>query len=385
MIMNIGFFTDTYLPQVNGVVTSVESFRLGLEALGHQVFIFAPKVRGYKDLAENKSKVFRFTSFRMNFMPSSGSNLANRLSLPFSLRAYLKLSDLKLDLVHSHTEFGMGQLACFVAATYRIPHIHTYHTIYPEYVHYFAKGRMISSRAAEKLSAMYCNVCTAIVAPSERVKDLLWKYGVRKPVEIIGTGIDYKEARSGNRQAGRKKFNLGKDFVCAYVGRLGKEKSVEQALRAFADLNFPNKRLLIVGDGPDKENLQELAQKLGMADRAIFTGYLTRQEVMDAYAAADALCFSSRTETQGLVILEAEAAGLPIVAMDDPAICEYVEDGKNGFLVNSVEEFTLALAKLASSEKLREQMGTASQKIAKNFTHISQSQKLLKVYEHVKL
>jgi len=380
--MNIAFFTDTYFPQVNGVVTSVESFRVGLESMGHNVYVFAPKVKGYRDPLELKGKVFRFTSFQMKFMPS-GNSFPNRLSLPFSLKAYLKLPDLKLDLVHSHTEFGLGQLANFVAATFRIPHLHTYHTIYPEYVHYLAGGKMISPRAAEKLSAFYCNACSGIVVPSDRIKNLLWKYGVKKPIEVIGTGIDLKKYEMGNRDAFRAKYVLQGSFVCLYVGRLGKEKKVDVAMRCFAKAKIPNKKLLLVGGGPYKPELEQLAKELNILDKVVFAGIVRNDEIADAYAAGDVFTFASQSETQGLVVLEAEAAGLPVAAWNDATMVEYVKNDENGYMANSEAEFSQAIEKIAADKKLRGRFSAASKKISADFSFLEQSQKLLKVYENI--
>jgi 1,2-diacylglycerol 3-alpha-glucosyltransferase len=381
--MNIAFFTDAYLPQISGVVTSVELTRAGLEALGHRVFIFCPKIRGFKDSPKQRDRIFRFSSFRVKFMPSVGTALANRLSLPFSWKTYMKLPELGIDIVHSHTEFGMGQLANFVAATLRVPHVHTYHTIYPEYVHYLAGGKIVSKKAAAKLSAVYCNLCSSVIAPSERVKNLLWQYGVRRPIEVIGTGINVAEIKKASGCSFRKKYNLGKAFVCLYVGRLGREKSVEILLECFAKAKLSNAKLVLVGDGPHRSYLEKLAGNLGIAGKVVFCGYLPREKVFEAYNAADIFCFASQTETQGLVILEAEAAGLPLVVREDDALREYVEDEKNAFVVNSKNAFIQSIKKLADSDSLRARMSKESQRIAQQFTIENQVKKLLRLYKHL--
>ena len=198
-------------------------------------------------------------------------------------------------------------------------------------------GHHLSTRLAERLSREYCDLCDAIVAPSTKIERYLRQWGTTSPIEVIATGIDTKRfaSRSEERVAEmRARFGFSADQrALLFVGRLGQEKSVDTPAGAVASTRHSEAVLLIVGDGPDRKDLERMARELKIADRVRFAGYLRGDELVAAYHLAEVFVFASTTETQGLVIGEALASGLPVVAVRDPAVADFVEDGKTGFLV----------------------------------------------------
>ncbi|MDD5340916.1 MAG: glycosyltransferase family 4 protein [Patescibacteria group bacterium] len=374
--LRIGFFTDTYKPQVNGVVSSIDNFRKELEGQGHEVIVFCPRVKGEKDTTEVK----RFPSFKFIFQPEY------RVSLPVTMDLEKTIGQ-ELDIIHAHTPFGLGLLGYYYAVKKHKPFIYTFHTLYPEYVKtYFLKGRVVTPKMVEKLSSFFSNHCDLTLAPSSKIKKLLLSYGVIKPVAILPTGvaIDEFEEPDGLKEFSGK-YNLGKDEkILVYVGRLGKEKNIEFLIRTAAELKkkINNVKLLLVGDGPGKESLKNLVKKLGLGNTVIFTGYLPRAEVNKAYHASDIFVFASQTETQGMVLLEAAACGLPIVAVKDLAFGEVLKNGVNGFACEKNSAvFAGKILLLLKNKKLYRAMSVSALKRARLLSSKNQTKRLLRLYK----
>ncbi len=373
--MRIGFFTDTYTPQINGVVTSIRLFATALEARGHEVYVFAPTPRHPDDA----DRVVRFPSMPWAFQPEM------RVASPVSIAALRTLDSLKLDIVHSHDPFSIGLLGLNVAWRKRIPYVHTYHTLYPEYVHYVWETRL-TKRLAERLSRDFCQRCDSIVAPSSKVDAYLRAWGVTVPVDVIATGIDvetYARPEPVRLDSLRARLSLGaEERVVLFVGRLGREKNIELLLRALWHSRHPNVKLLVVGDGPHRHELEAIAAELGLENRVIFAGYLERADTVAAYHLADVFAFASTTETQGLVIGEAMAAGLPVLAVHDHAVEDFVVDGQTGFVVPALaEDLARALDDLLADETERARLAEASRERSSAFSIECQAEKLEAHYE----
>jgi len=373
--MRIGFFTDTYTPQINGVVTSICLFKAALEARGHEVYVFAPTPEN----ASDDDHVFRFRSMPFVFQPEM------RLASPLSIEALRVLDDLDLDVVHSHDPFSVGLFGLTVARRHRIPYVHTYHTLYPEYVHYVWETRL-TKKLAERLSRDFCQRCTSIVAPSTKVERYLRDWGVKVPVDVIATGIDIAkyaaddEARveSIRAQAGVQPG----ERVLVFMGRLGREKSVDLLLRALWHSRLPDTRLLIAGDGPYRHELEHMAEELGLAKKVSFLGYLKGEDAVAAYHAADAFAFASTTETQGLVIGEAMAAGLPVIAVEDHAVEDFVVTGRTGVITPAVPEALAGAFDLVlGDETHRATLARAARERAQHFSIENETQRLEGHYE----
>lgn len=377
--MKIGFFTDTYLPVIHGVEVSIETFRKSLEKRGHKVFIYAPYAPGYKDKNKN---VFRFRSIKVIKKPEM------RFALPFLPKDHFdKIMNLKLDIVHSHTPFSMGLLAKYVADHQKIPLIYTHHTHYPEYAKFYLKEKIITPLLARFLSGWYSNMADAVIAPSFKIKKLLAEYGVKKtkPIYVLPTGVNinlFKKSAKRSFFVRRKFLIFPRAKVLIFVGRMGREKNLEFLLKSFSEVvkSAGDVFLLMVGDGPFLKELRELAGDLGIERNVVFTGAVPHKEIPDYYKAADVFVFSSKTETQGIVILEAMASGLPVVALKDEAFREIVIDGKNGFLVKSRKAKIFA-NKILNSFAFHGEFSKNSRETACEFSEEKQAEKLLGIYK----
>jgi len=373
--MRIGFFTDTYTPQINGVVTSITLFKTALEARGHEVFIFAPT----PELDSDDQNVMRFHSMPFVFQPEM------RLASPLSIEATRIVVREDLDIIHSHDPFSIGLFGLSIAKMRKIPYVHTYHTLYPEYVHYVWDTRL-TQKLAERLSREFCEQCTSIIAPSTKIERYLRDWGVTTPIEVLATGVDvarYATPAPGSVDALRQRLRpRADDKLLLFMGRLGKEKNVELLIRALWHTRSENVRLVIGGDGPDRGQLEALAAELGIEDRVDFLGYLQGDEAVAAYHVADAFAFASTTETQGLVIGEAMAAGLPIIAVEDRAVEDFVVNERTGLVVPSrAEDLALAFDELTGDGGRLSEFATAARDRAAHFSIEHQAERLERHYE----
>jgi len=383
--MRIGFFTDTCPPRVHGIEISIEAFRESLERMGHKVFIYAPSSPGYKD--EN-SNVFRFQSIRVIKKPEM------RLAFPFWAKNHLgKIIDFKLDIAHSHTPFSMGLLAKYIAAQQKIPLVYTHHTHYPEYAKfYLLKEKIITPFLARFLSGWYANLADAIIAPSYKMKMFLQDYGVKKekPIYILPTGVNleiFKKSKKAGSQI-RKEIKISPEKkILIFVGRMGKEKNPEFLLEMMVEILRRRKDviLLMIGDGPVLGGLQRIAKKNRINENVIFKGVVPYKKIPLYYQASDIFVFSSLTDTQGIVILEAIACGLPVVALKDDAFKEMVIDNKNGFLIKggSKEIFAKRVFEILDRPLLYRKFSATSEKIAHNFSEENQAKKLVNIYKNL--
>lgn len=372
--MRIGFFTDTYTPQINGVVQSIRLFKHALEERGHEVIVFAP----HPGQNEDRNETVRFLSVPFIFQPEM------RMAAPISLHALQRVESTDFDIIHSHDPFAIGLFGLTVARRKKIPYVHTFHTLFSEYVHYVWDTRW-TKRLAHVLSRDFSNACDRIIAPSTKIDNYLQQWGVRTPIEILPTGIDLSTTAQSDEatvSSLRARLSLAEgERVATFVGRLGKEKNVELLIRAVAAYAGPRIRLLIVGDGPDRARLEAIVSELGVQSRVTFAGYLQRPEVTAAYLLSDAFVFASTSETQGLVVGEAMATGLPIVAVQDDAVGDFVTDGTNGLLVpEDPRALAAALGGLLADDPTRARFAEASSQRARAMSMDVQSERLEDLY-----
>jgi len=265
--------------------------------------------------------------------------------------------------VHTQTEFSLGIFGRIIAKTHHLPVVHTYHTMYEDYVHYILGGRVLTKEDAKTMSKICCNSAQAVIAPTEKVDNSLRSYGVTKPIYTISTGIDIKKFRKNNFsgeeiQKLRNFYGIGEENPTILVlGRIAKEKSMDVVLKAMPALfkKMPEARLVIVGDGPYKELLENLAKELGIADKTVFTGAKPWADIGKYYQLGDVFVTASVSETQGLTFAESMAAGLPIVAKKDESIEGVIIDGKTGIVFEKDEELSHKLYDLLSDkQKMKE-------------------------------
>lgn len=359
--MNIGLFTDTYFPQINGVATSVHTLAGALRARGHNVYIFTPKDPNIT-AEQSRENVIAMPSLPFMLLRNY------RVGLIYSPRAFNQISHLHLDIVHTQTEFPLGIFGKLLSTVKKIPMVHTYHTMYEDYVHYIAKGYIVTPAMAKEFSKLFCNSATAVVAPTEKAKHFLEEYGVIKPIEIIPTGIDTslfakKNFLEQDTIALKQSLGLEKDTpVILSLGRVAKEKSIDVILRALPKLfqKMPQARMVIVGDGPERENLEHLAKELDIAHKVLFIGAKPWAEIGKYYQIGTVFCSASVSETQGLTFAEAMAGGIPVIAKRDESIENIIENNKTGLLFETEEDLTEKLYMLLNTPALQKRLSNAS-------------------------
>jgi glycosyltransferase involved in cell wall biosynthesis len=378
--LHIAFFTNFYHPVVNGVVRSVASFREVLMEQGHNVFVFAQSDGSYKD---TEPFIFRYPSLPL---PLPGDIAA---ALPVSSFVDQLLPTLKLDVIHTHHPILLGQTAARKAAELELPLIFTFHTQYWEYTHYvpFPQEAIqeFLKNAVHRWLREFMQKCQHIVIPSQSIKDVLVQnYGLEDRYTVIPTGTDLEPYRCADWQALRKAKGWQEETVLISVGRLAPEKNWDTLLQAFAKVcsGQPGLRLVLIGDGPARQSLETLASELGVAEQVTFTGTLPFEEVPCYLKAADLFAFASVTETQGLVTIEAMAAGLPIVAVDGSGTRDIVEHGKQGFLVeNDVDALAKGIKKLLADPQRMKRFSNHALKKASTFDVHELGKQLVSVYE----
>jgi glycosyltransferase involved in cell wall biosynthesis len=375
--MNIVMMTNTYKPHVGGVANSVYSFKEELKRKGNKTLVVAP----HFDNEEDEDDVIRVNAIR-NF---NGSDFS--VSLPSPIIASEKLEDFMPDIIHSHHPFLLGSSALRLATFKNIPLVFTHHTLYERYTHYVPFDSENLQELTVNMVTEYCNLCSSVIAPSQSIKELLEKRGVKREIDVVPTGIDEHLFSIDRDDELEKKLGIPKDaFVIGHVSRLAKEKNQNFLCQAVA--TFLKKRenafFVVVGDGDIKEELEEIFKKEGVENRAIFLGSKKGEELIKIYKRFDIFAFSSTSETQGMVIAEALLASTPIVALKASGVEELVQSHKNGILIEKESEnsFIEAFETLYSLSKERlENLKKSSKRSAKEYTLSRTTQKLVEIYK----
>jgi len=367
--MKIAMFTDTYHPQINGVVTSIDFFVNELRK-EHEVHIFCPYSPNYK----NKDKyVHTFKSIEFKRYPGY------RIGLPIALLKY-DFSD--FDIIHVHTPATMGLAGLVIGNDKNIPVVGTFHTLIPEYTDYIIEAKimkMVTAKALWKFVKHFYNFCDAVIAPSTAIKNELKKHGVIKNIFVVPTGIkiskEAKKAMSKSKIALRKKYKIPQnEKIILHVGRITKEKNIELILKAVSKIDV---KLIITSDGPYKDRIKKMVEKLKIEKKVIFTGFLPLEKLYEYYKLSDAFVMASKTETQGIVLLEATLFGLPIVTIDAPVTGDFVRENKVG-IVSSEENFSKSIEKI-----LKNKNKINNKKILKKYSPEKIIKDLIEVYKSV--
>lgn len=321
--MNIGLFTDTYFPQLSGVATSIQTLKNALEKNGHSVFIFTT-TDPHLGKGTIEPNVFRVSS--VPFVSFTDRRIAFR-----GLFQATKIAkEVKLDIVHTQTEFSMGMIGKYVAHSLGIPAIHTYHTMYEDYLHYVLNGHLLKPYHVKQFTKAYLHNMDGVVAPSERVKETLTRYGVTIPMRIIPTGVDLTAINENPRRDVRKELGIdSNEKVILTLSRVAAEKKIDQILDVLPTVLEiePNVKFVIAGDGPDVQPLKDQVARLSLEDYVIFAGSVEHSDVGNYYRIADLFVSASDTETQGLTYIEALAAGTKCVVYSTD-YTEHVFDNK---------------------------------------------------------
>ncbi|MCK4891045.1 MAG: glycosyltransferase, partial [Candidatus Pacebacteria bacterium] len=360
---------------------SVINLSKGLEKAGHEVFIFAPEYPNYKDEQKN---IFRYKSIRFNY-----GGYFYVIPVPFFSREIKDtVKNLKLDIIHSHQPYSLGSEALKFSKKLNIPIVFTYHIKYEDYSHYVPFiPENISKKYIRKITTKYSNQCDNIIAPSTAIKKLLIKHEIKVPISIIPSGIniDKFEKDTGRRDEIRKKYQVKPDDTMLITAcRLTKEKNLGFLVKSFVKIRQErnNVKFLIVGDGAVKKDLEKMAEELGVKGNIIFAGLVDRSEIVGLYQASDIFVFASKTETQGLVAVEAMAAGNPVVAIKASGIEDIIRNSEDGFLTfESEDEFSESVLKIVDDKNLREKMSARAKINSKRFSIEPWAEKVVELYE----
>lgn len=388
--MKIGIFTDTYNPTVSGVVTSINMIEQEMKKRGHEVYVFAPS----KSIQPNDNQ----SLYMLKSMPLLvARQYKNRLAAFYSRDIAKKIKEIGLDIVHTQSEFSVGLFGKIISRKFDIPFIHTYHTMWEDYLHYIipVKGtrNIYPKRFARTLSRTFARKAECIITPSKKTeKYLKYKCKIKnKPIYIIPTGIDIEPFNSNNfskedRDNLKEKLGIKKDEkVILFLGRIGEEKSIDVIMENMPTIfkTIKNAKFLIVGDGPSKEPLEEQAKSLNISDKVIFTGKVPWNEVPKYYNLGDVFVNASLTETQGLTFIEAMAAGIPIVAKYAPNLTEFITNNKNGILVKKNADFSKAIVNVLTNKKLSQKLATNGLETAKSYSVQEFGDKLEMLYTEI--
>lgn len=356
-------FTNTYLPHVGGVARSVNTLEEACRRQGHEVKVIAPQFDG----AEESPDVLRVPAIQ-NF---NGSDFCVRVPLPNVIRDFVE--DFGPDIIHSHHPFLLGDAALRESWKMQAPIVFTHHTLYERYTHYVPLDSPALKRMAIQLATEYCNLCDRIIAPSESIAKLLRDREVTAPISSIPTGIDTAAFAAGDGAAFRKQAGIPANArVIGHVGRLAREKNLIFLAEAVAPIlkADPGAVFLLVGDGDAKKEITRILTEAGGEGRVFAVGKKSGSDLTGAYAAMDWFVFASQTETQGIVLAEAMAAGNPVVALDGPGVREILKDGENGLLLPgdaSAAHYTAALARLMTDEALSRSCAGNARRIAEEY------------------
>lgn len=351
--MRVLMVSDVYFPRVNGVSTSIETFRKALAAVDVEVRLLVPR---YADEPEVEG-IVRVPGKAVPRDPE------DRLASWTALRAAARKEAADCDLIHVQTPFLAHYAGLSAARHLGKPVIATYHTLFEEYLYHYAPFLPAEwlRGLARRLSRSQCNALDAVVVPSTAMRERLEQYGVRAPMHVLPTGIPLQRFVNGEGQRFRERHGLAPDQPCAlFVGRVAFEKNIDFLIEslAMARREVPNLILLITGEGPAEGVLQRQAEALGLGEAVRFIGYLDRQrDLPDCYAAADCFVFASRTETQGLVLLEAMATGLPVVALAAMGTRDILAPGRGCLTpADDAAEFAAAVVRLLRDPALRSRL-----------------------------
>ena len=384
--MRIGLFTDSYPPYINGVSTSVYNLREALKKLGHTVYIVTVNDSIIKHEYDEKEKILRIPGIPIGIYDY-------RLSEIYPVSTVKMIKNWNLDVIHSHTEFGVGIFARILAKKFKIPLVHTYHTLYEDYTHYITHNHFdkLSKKIVKDLTKIYCvKTAKETIVPTDKIYKLFKeKYMITKNVSVIPSGIDVERFFEENVEKNKveqikEKYGITEDdFTIIFVGRLAQEKNIEFLLNAqqkLVERKINNIKLLIVGDGPDKENYINITRKLNVFDKVIFTGKIEQKEIQYYYQCADAFVTASNSETQGLTVIEAMAAGVVPICINDMAFIDMLPKKS---LFSNQNEYIYRLITFSTNDKLRKEYKIEIRKKAEDYSSKAYAQKVLNVYSGV--
>lgn len=383
--MKIGIFTDAYEPHISGVTTSIKMLKTALEKMHHEVYIVTANLDNNKFIYDKKNKIIYLPGIKTGIYET-------KLTGIYSKKAMKIIKEWNLDVIHSQTEFGVGYFSRIVAKKLNLPIVHTYHTLYEDYVHYVTHGHFdnFAKKLAIKITKYYCEKrCDELIVPTDKIKDLfINKYNIIKQVNVIPTGIDIDKFKitpsmKKNIQSIKNKYKIkDTDFIIGSVGRIAPEKSFDKLLYNIKDMIKVNTniKVLLVGGGPDLDNLKELTKKLNLENYVIFTNKIDYDLVPTYFNIFNVVVSFSKTETQGLTIIEGLAASKPTLCIEDDSFRAMIEPNYNGYLFKNDTEFKDYIFKLMNDQKLYKDMATNARNSTYKYSKEVFAADILKVY-----
>lgn len=380
--MNILFLSDVYFPRINGVSTSIHTLRQQLAAQGHRVHLLAPD---YYSPSEDESWITRVPSHYLMFDPE---DRLMRYGKALAMSADLRHED--YDIIHVHTPFAAHYLGLRLSRRLGIPCVETYHTFFEDYMHHYLPilPKPLLRMLARRLSRSQCNAMDAVIAPSQPMLDALRSYGVKSHAEVIPTGLQEHSFVAGDGPGFRRRYGIAPDRpVMLFVGRVAHEKNIGFLLRMALQVKHsrPDILLVLAGEGPALEQLRKEARALGLQDNTLFLGYLDRKtELNDCYRMADVFVFSSLTETQGLVLLEAMAQSIPVVAIAEMGTKSILLEGKGALIAPQDEKiFAGRVLELLGNSEYRLSLGEKAHGYALHWSAQYMAERMMKFYRQV--
>lgn len=345
--MKILIVSDLYKPTINGVVTSIINLRSGLELLGHEVRILT--------LSQTKKSYMEDGVYYIGSCDAEKIYPNTRLSMRSVKKEKRDILEWRPDIIHTQNEFCTFYIAKKIAKNTGIPIIDTYHTVYGDYTHYFFKSKRFGLTAVVLCTKLLGRNVNCIVAPTQKIYNILNRYGVACPVHTIPSGISlekfYRKVSQDKIEEVRSGLNIPDDhMILLSVSRIGKEKNIDELIRCMEKLYGRKITLVIVGDGPERKKLEKLTDKLGVASIVKFTGMVSPRSVPMYYQMADLFVSASTSEAQGLTYIEALATGTPILCKKDDCLIGVLEESINGYLFRNEQEFVLKLEQFIANE-----------------------------------
>lgn len=381
--MNILMLSDVYFPRVNGVSTSIATFRRELETLGHQVHLLAP---AYPTAGASEAGITRIPA---RYLFADPEDRMMRRGALLDLTA--ELAERDIDILHIQTPFVAHHAGVRLARRLGVPRIETYHTFFEEYLYHYLPWMppALTRFAARRFSAMQCNDLDGLVVPSSAMAERLRLYGVRTPTRIIPTGIDPEHLQGGDGAAFRRRLGIAPERpTLVHVGRIAYEKNIDFLLHMLDRVRkaLPDVLLIIAGEGPALHHLKRLGRQLGLDDHLRFVGYLDREQaLLDCYRAGDAFVFASRTETQGLVLLEALALGVPVVSTAVMGTRDILAREHGGALIaeDDTQDFADKVLHLLRDAELRARLAREAPTHAAQWNAAHQARRLETFYRDI--
>lgn len=372
--MKILITTDTYRPTINGVVTSIESLKKALDRLGHDVRILT-----FSDSFNSKQEgdIYYMGSLGAGkFYPDA------RMNKLFYNRFYEDIMDWKPDIVHSQTEFTMFIQAKKIAKDLDIPLLHTYHTVYEDYTHYFSLNKKIGKELAKQFTKQIIKTTDGVVVPTNKIYNLLTEYNIHEDIYVAPTGINVQKLSECDDFDIRSGYKIPEDkHIVLFLGRIGKEKNITEILQYLENIDRDDVVFIIAGAGPFLSELKDICSNSKIRDRLIFTGMIDSSKVGNFYSKADVFVSASTSETQGLTFIESMACSTPIICRHDDCLDGVLIEGKTGFGYDTEEEFIDYLNQILDNKKLRDKMGkNCKQLVDENYTEDSFANKIEQIY-----